>query len=399
MYRKLFPLAILMLWVFSLNGCSRTSVGIEEKKPEAKPLAIESAEASLRQIDEVITITGSLFPDETVTLSSEVAGRLAGVTADFGDFVRKGQVVAELDTRELSLQLEKIRASLAQAVARIGLSPGQEDLVPESTAAIRQASAQLDDARFKYENAARLAKSGDISPERHVELEKAYQIRQAALDAAHDDLRFQLASIQALKADVRLAEKRLKDATVTAPFDGVISARLVSPGQYLRDNTAIMTLVKTRPLRLRLDIPENESQRVRPGTTLTFTADTAPGVAFHATVQEINPGLESRSRSLSAEARLTEEDSCLRPGMFVQVHLVTDKSVPVLTVPRKALYTIAGLNKIFVVRDGKAVELKIILHRQGNDWIEVPADQLRAGEKVAVSHLDVLIHGSLVVST
>ncbi|HBY60886.1 MAG TPA: hypothetical protein DEH78_13770, partial [Solibacterales bacterium] len=201
---------ILTLVLLFLAGCSRQPA---EKKVEAakpvEPLSILTAVAEARTVERTLPVTGSLHPDETVTVSAEVPGRVVAVRADFGQFVRKGEVLVELDKQELSLQLERTRAALAQALARVGLSATQEEVTPESTPAMRQAQAQLDDAQSKYERAERLAKSGDIARERLTELEKAYTARKAGFEATRDDLRTQLATIAGLRADVRLAQKRL----------------------------------------------------------------------------------------------------------------------------------------------------------------------------------------------
>ncbi|MBI1787724.1 MAG: biotin/lipoyl-binding protein [Acidobacteria bacterium] len=130
------------------------------------PVEVAVAAAETRQMERALALTGSLLPDETVNLSAEVAGTLAQLFVDFGQPVRKGLIVAELDKRELNLQAERARAALSQAMARIGLSAGQEDANPDSTPALRQAIAQLEDARFKFESAERLVQSGDISRER-----------------------------------------------------------------------------------------------------------------------------------------------------------------------------------------------------------------------------------------
>jgi RND family efflux transporter MFP subunit len=315
---------------------------------------------------------------------------------DFGQSVRRGEIIAELDKREFTIQMERTQASLAQALARVGLNPGQEDSNPENTPAIRQAAAQLDDARFKYENASRLVETGDIAKERYIELQKSVQARQAALDSAKDDLRTQMANIRALRAEVRLAQKRLTDATVLAPFDGAVSERFVSPGQYLRENTPIVTLVKSSPLRLRLDLPESMAMEVRVGTSLTFVTDAAQGMEFHAVVRELNPTLNIRTRTLTAEARLVESDPRLRPGTFVQVVLIAERNAATLMVPKEALYSIAGLTKLFVIRNGQAVERKLVPGKQLDGWIEVPAGSVQPGELVATSGLDALVDGAAV---
>lgn len=398
---RLLPVpAVLLLAVVSLACSKPAKEGQVQAASEAPdPVAVKVIPAETRKVEKAILVTGGLFPDETATVSSEVAGRLSTLRVDFGQWVKKGDVVAELDKQELSLQLERSRASLAQALARIGLDPKDEEATPTTTPAIRQATAQMEDARSKYDSAAKLVKSGDIAQERFTELEKALNSRQAALDAAKDELRTLLASVQALRADMRLAQKRLSDATVRAPFDGSVSEKLVSPGQYLKENTPIVTLVKTNPMRLRVDIPEAGAGSVRVGTSLSFTTDAVAGVAFQAIVRELNPSLDARSRSLTAEARLTSNDSRLRPGMFVQVRLVTARDAAVVAVPKQALYSIAGLTKVFVVRDGKVAEHKIPPGVEVNGWVEVPSGLIRAGEPVAVSNLSALTPGLPVKTT
>ena len=387
---------VTMVILAVLSGC--TGGPAAEKNGAAaapdEPFRVLLAAAETRRIERAISVTGSLQADEAVTLGSEAAGRLAKVHVDFGQRVEKGQVVAELDQRELELTLERMRASLAQVLARIGLDPNEADVVPGTTPQIRQAQAQLDNARTKHESAAKLVKTGDIANDRYVELEKVYRAAEAALDATRHDLRTTLANIQALRAEVRLAEKRLEDATVRAPFSGSVAERMASPGQFLAKNAPIVRLVKNYPLRLRVDIPESATQAVRIGTTLTFTTDAIAGETFRAIVREVNPSLDARSRSLAAEARLGKHDPRLRPGMFVQVQLVVDRDAEVVAVPREAVHSVAGLTKIFAIREGRAVELKILRGAELDGWVEVRDGGIRSGEAVAVSRVAELTDGA-----
>ena len=387
---KLFIPAVVLL----VAGCSRGpkpgEVQAAAKTPEAPAVGV--AKAELRKIEKSILVTGSLVADETVTVSPEVSGRVSAIRADFGQSVRKGEVVAELDRTEFALQVERTKAALNQALARLGLKPGQE-AAPTSTASMRQAQAQLEDARFKFENAAKLVKTGDISQERFNELEKAYRARQAAFDAVNDDMRTLWMNVETLRTEVKLAEKRMNDTVLRAPFDASVMQKHVSVGQYVKDNTAILTLVKTSPLRLRVEVPESATASVRAGTALVFTTDAAPGVQFQASVRELNPSLDSKNRSLTAEARLSGGDSRLKPGMFVQVRLITDRAGEVVMVPRRAVYSIAGLTKVFVIDGTRAMEKKIAPGREVDGWMEVPADLVRPGDLVAVNNVATLHDG------
>jgi RND family efflux transporter MFP subunit len=391
---------VIALMGLLLAGCSREQKKAEAAAPkEPEALAIRTIAAQPRLVDKTISVTGALHPDETVSVSSEVPGRVTAIHVDFGQNVRKGQVLAELDKQELSLAVDRARASLSQALARLGLNADQEDARTDSTPAIRQALAQMEDSRSKFENASRLVKTGDISQERFTEIHKAYQVRQAVLEAALDDVRTLSANVQALQAEVKLAQKRLNDATVRAPFDGSISEKLVSPGQYMKENTPILTIVKTNPMRLRADIPETGAGAVRVGSTLTFTTDAAPGAQFSAVVRELNPSLDAKSRTLTAEARLISKDARLRPGMFVQVQLVLSKGNEAVFVPKEAIYTVAGLTKIFVIRDGKANERRIAPGQEMENWIEVPREHVNPGDQVAVTALPQLVQGQPVRAT
>lgn len=384
-----------------LTNCSKdeTKAQAASSAKLAEPLSVKTAVVETRQIDKAISVTGSLIPDETVTSSFEVAGRLAAIYVDFGQNVRKGQVLAELDKQELTLQVERSRAAMLQALARVGLDATQENVAPESTPAIRQAVAQMEDARSKYESAVKLVQTGDISKERATELEKSFRARQAAVEATRDDLRTQWANVAALRADVKLAQKRLGDTVVRAPFDGAVSQKNASVGQYMKENTAILTLVKTNPLRLRVEIPETAASIVRMGATLKFTTEAAAGEEFRAVVRELNPSLDPKSRSLTVEARLLQNDPRLRPGMFVQVQLVLSRNIEVVVVPAQAVYTMAGLTKVFVIREGKVIEHKVTPGQQINGWIELPNAEVKAGDRVAISALSQLIQGAPVRTT
>ena len=206
------------------------------------PIAIRVAAAEARKVVKVIDVTGSLAQDDSLNLVSEVTGRITLIRCDFGQSVRKGEAILELDRQEFQIQLDRSRAAVAQALARIGVYPDQENETPATTPLIRQAKAQLDDAKSQLESPKKLQESGDIASERYLEAEKLVNGRQASLDAAMDDLRTGLAIVQALRADKHLYEKRLGDTTIRAPFDGKISQRMVAPGQYIKDNVPLVTI-------------------------------------------------------------------------------------------------------------------------------------------------------------
>jgi len=398
---KLLLNFLLLLTLLFVSACSKQDAKTTEAKaavnPAAEVIAVKTATAVERSVERSIAVTGALLPDETVTVSSEVAGRIAAIRADFGQAVHKGQILIELDRTEYDLQVERSRGALNQALARVSLPPYTGKLAaPETTPGVRTATAQMEDAKFKYESAAKLIKSGDIAQDRFNELEKAYRARQSSLDAARDELRTQWMNVTALEADLKIAEKRRGDTTIRAPFDGVVGEKLISAGQFVKDNIGILRLVKVHPMRLRLEVPEAAANSFKPGTPLTFTTDAAPGAQFDAIVRELNPALDVRNRTLTAEARLTKPDIRLRPGMFVQVRLITERSAAVVTVPRQALYSIAGLTKLFKIENGVARLITVVPGPEENGFVEIPGDGLKNGDRVAITELGALTNGAKV---
>ena len=156
---------LLLLGMAALAGCGRGRQEVQAAKAP-DPIAVTVAAAQARTLEKSIAVTGALAADETVTIASEVQGKVVNIWTDFGKTVRKGDVVAEIDRTEYQIQVERTRAALNQALARLGLKPGEESAPPTSTAGMRLAQAQLEDAKFKYESAARLVKTGDVSQER-----------------------------------------------------------------------------------------------------------------------------------------------------------------------------------------------------------------------------------------
>lgn len=394
---------ILPALLLLLAACNKQDPKAAEAKASAaaakaaEPVTVKTATAVERTAERAIAVTGTLLPDETVTVATEVPGRISAIRADFGQAVRKGDVLIELDRTEYDLQVERSRGALNQALARLSLPPYTGKMAPpDTTPGVRTATAQFEDAKFKYESASKLVKTGDISADRFNELEKAMRARQSALDGARDELRTQWMSVTSLEADLKIAEKRRGDTVVRAPFDGVVGEKLISAGQYVKDNMGILRVVKVYPMRLRLEVPEAAANTVKVGTPLTFTTDAAANVSFDAVVRELNPSLDTRNRTLTAEARLTKADTRLRPGMFVQVKLVTDRGAKVVAVPRNALYSIAGLTKLFKIENGTARLITFVPGPEIDGFVEVPGDLLQNGDRVATSELPALTNGAKV---
>jgi multidrug efflux pump subunit AcrA (membrane-fusion protein) len=141
-------------------GCSSKQEHAEAaSKAAPEPIEIRTAAAEMRKLDKAIAVTGSLHPDESVSVGAEVPGRVSNIFVDFGQNVRKGQVIAELDKQELQLALDRSKAALAQALARLGLDPNQENVRPDTTP--HDSASHCADGRRQVEVRQRLAPCED----------------------------------------------------------------------------------------------------------------------------------------------------------------------------------------------------------------------------------------------
>jgi membrane fusion protein (multidrug efflux system) len=195
-----------------------------------------------------------------------------------------------------------------------------------------------------------------------------------------------------------LAEKAVTDVVVAAPFAGFVSARHVSPGEFVQPSTAVVTLVSIDPLRLRLSVPGAQAGQVAVGQRVAATVDAYPGRRFSGQVSAISPTLAPESRSLGVEARVPNPGGVLKPGMFAVAQIDLGRVERALLVPRRAVIEDVNTSsfRVFVVDDGRA-RLRIVqlAARQTPDVVRVVSG-IKEGEQVATTNLADLYDGAAV---
>ncbi len=402
--RLVFSVLAVAVWA-SLAGCGDSVETISAAK--ADPLAHEEisvtvAEARVFEIDRSVEIVGTLLAEEEVTLSNEVKGRVVDIMVDFGDGVTRGEHLLSLDRTEYQLAVERAQAALGQALAAFGLPPDgdESEVVIDQTPAVVQASASLADAKEKLESARQLVRTKDIPLQRYLELEKTTEQREAALREARDRVRVQLANVRLQRAMLALELERLEDTRIFAPFSGSVAQRHVAPGQLVGENSPLLTIVRTNPLRLRGRVPEGGVGAVREGLKVQFETDAYPDHRFDAVVSKVSPVLDSKSRTLMAEAKVPNHEGLLKPGMFVRITAVVAEASPTVMVPQAAVLSYGGLRKVFVVRpDGDVNERVVEVGHETEGRVEVLGGTVSEGDLVATSLLEQLREGARVQIT
>jgi RND family efflux transporter MFP subunit len=248
---------------------------------------------------------------------------------------------------------------------------------------VKKVAANLFDAEQKQKRAQDLFKQS-LMPQQDLDTaETRYRSARADYDVVLQQVKTWQVQLRAEKADLALARKKLRDTEIRAPFDAYVQERLISPGQYLRVQAPVMTLVKINPLRLRADVPEKLTTWVKVGQRVQISSEAFPDEVFSGTISRITPAVKEQSRSFSVEAIINNSDHRLKPGTFVQTILATSKQDAVLLIPENALSYSFGVYKAFIFADGKLRQQEVKLGDRFGDKVEA-ASGLHDGDTVAL---------------
>ena len=364
----------------------------EAAKPQ--PVEVTTAAVITRDLPRSIEVVGSLMADVEVVVGAQIAGEISSLNVDFGSYVQQGQVIAQIDQRDAKLRLEQAEATLKQTMARLGMKEGEKYNV-EQSADVRVAKSQLDWAKMDLDRNTKLIENGDIARSNYDLTVTNYNGAKARYQASMDAINQQLAVIEQQRSAINLARKAVTDTVVRSPISGAVKEKHVARGAYLAVGNRIVTLVGLNPLRLRADIPESSAASVRVGQTMTLVTEALPNRTFTGRVARIGAALDEKTRALTVEATVNNSGNLLRPGMFAKSQLVLQQRGAVTMVPQSALIRIAGLTKVFVIENGKAVERLVKTGVTEGSLIEI-TEGVKSGEQVATSNADKLQQGSLI---
>ncbi len=258
------------------------------------------------RMNEMIYSTASLLPDEEVDLAFETSGKVVGIHFEEGTQVRKGELLAKINDKPLQAQLMKLQA--------------QKKLVEEREFRQRQL---LD--------------------------------RDAISRESYDQVATELETIE---ADIMLIEARIAETELRAPFDGVVGLRFISEGAFASTQTRIVQLVKNRPLKIEFSIPERYAGEVTAGFPIEFTVD-GISESFNANVYAIEPKVDVNTRTIVVRALYPNTSEELKPGRFASVRAQLSQIDSAISIPTEALIPEMEGEKVYIVKDGKAVERRV----------------------------------------
>jgi membrane fusion protein, multidrug efflux system len=332
-----------------LASCGRNSAGpagAAAGNPMDRVQPVEVMPVQEMTLQETVELVGSIAANESAAIRSEIPGILVEILFDEGGKVAQGEPIARLDTRELD--------------------------------------AQLAEARARFDLAAR-------NLERNSRLLASNAISQLEVDAA-------AAEEAQIQAQIDLLEVRLAKSTLTAPFDGVASARTISVGDYITPETIITTLDDLSRLKVDIDVPERYLPNLQAGTTFTLRTATSPtDQPVTGEVYFVSSRIDDQTRSTQVKGYVLEPPPFIKPGMFANVSLVLRTVEAAMVVPETAiLHTERGTVLVKPVeKDGSTVAefvpVRTGLRVPGYVQVSPVGPPLQTGDRIVSSGVGGLI--------
>jgi len=374
--------ALMATGVFSACGGDTPAKALPESAAPARQVRVIPAKDI--EAARLVSASGTLAAEEQIILGTKVIGRLGSISVDLGSRVRKGQAIAQIDQNDYRLRVEQAEAALQQARVRLGLSAtGDSDKVTiEQTATVRQAAAVLKEAQLTHDRMIELWEKKFIA---RAELDTAVSqlaVAEGRYQDAIEEVRNRQALLVQRRSELEIARQQLADTVITSPFDGAVSERQASVGQYLPAGASVVTLVRTDPLRLRLAVPEREARLVHVGQPVELTVEGDPN-KYHGQVARLSPAIAESNRTLMIEAAVPNRGGELRPGSFAKADIRVEAGQHITVVPLNAIVTFAGIEKVLTVAKGSAVEKRVRTGRRIENSVEI-VEGIAPGEQVVV---------------
>ena len=312
------------------------------------PMTVELGSATRGDVAAHLTVVGNLIGLQTVDIAPRTGGRLLSVNVQLGDRVRRGQVLAKVEDREI---VEQVRAAEAsQEVAK---------------ATIRQREADLKVAELNFDRSKNLFERQLLAKQALDDAESRYMAAVAQTD---------LSRAQLLQNEARLQELRinLQHTSVASPVDGYVGKRNVDPGAMVNTNTAIASVVDISRLRLVVNVVEKDLRLVNAGDVADVEVDAYPGEKFAGKIARVAPVLDPATRTATMEVEIPNNDHKLKPGMYARINLTVEERKNTIVAPKNAVIDFENKRGVWMPNDQKrAAFVPVTLGIEGPLQIEI----------------------------
>jgi len=347
--------------VYINTGCSETrdpTQGMENRK-----IPVQCAPVLTGTITAHLKVSGTIQPLEQAKVGSKVEGTISSILVDEGDTVEKGQVLVRLDSRDFLLDIDRTKAAAGVAGAEL-----------------EKATHDLERQTKDWERISRLYERRVIAKHRYDSMKASYSMARAKVKEAG-------ALLDQRNAECALSRKRYHDSIVRAPFDGVVTKKLLHEGEVSSlwaYNWETLEIMDLSSVKIECSLSEKYKARITTGMDARVGVDAFPGKTFSGKITTVTPRVNPRHRTFRVKIVIPNPDLLLTAGMFarVKITLETRRGVPVI--PLQEVIEQPDGNYIFTVDNGIAKKRKIALGIREGDRVEI-TEGLTAGEIIVVA--------------
>lgn len=381
---------------------------------------VHTVTAQAAKNTESITMPGNIGAIQYTTIYARVDGYLSQRLVDIGDEVKKGQLIAQIDTPTVDDALLQAKADLLKAKAGYETSEAnlKESVAKQATAeaAVVKAKSNVSYATVTAKRWNDLCERGTVSQQSRDEKVRLLDTTSAELDEQNANLRAAKAAVEASKAAVKEAQANVqaKGADVArlsaeqsfqkvlAPFDGVITLRKVDPGALITkgsmsNSPELYQMAKIDALRIYVSVPQRIARYLKTGMVANVNVPEYPERKFEGSVTNVSGALDPNTRTRQTEIKIENKDHALLPGMYAEITISTLRDQDWVRVPGTTVVTRTDGLYVAIVQDGRVHYQPITLGRDYGDEVEVRLG-LKGGETVVVSPSDDLREGESVQS-
>jgi RND family efflux transporter MFP subunit len=371
---------ILVITVATLVAF-RLTTGVKADQRKARLITVGTVSPVKEDLDIRLRFTAEVTPNQVVSLFSRVDGYIAKLHVDKGDFVKRNQLLIEIDHTDYLHAVDQAKANLATAHAKVA----------QQNATLRHATLTLDRMRA-------LIKDQFVSQQ---DLDNA----QVTVDAAAAALESLQAQVKQMEVALAQAETNLAYSYIRAPFAGYVAERNLDTGAYVTGATAststmsrgMLSLHDIDTVRVLIEVVEKDIPLIRTGQKAELRAEAYPDKVFEGTVTRVVQALNRATRTMTVEIDLPNSDRQLKGGMFARAEVLVDTHHDAVQIPIDAVSRLEDAQYVFVVRDGKAQRVNVEIGAQKENRVEI-VKGLSGDESVIVSGKDLVHDGTPVLT-
>jgi HlyD family secretion protein len=407
MITKYFVTSLALLGIATLTGCGKQEAADGAAKPAFEMVVpVTTAKATLGDISQVASFTGSVHWPSRVELRSEISAQVLDIVVREGTAFADQEVLVTLDKRDFELQRDQLAAERAKAQRVIEelKTPTRSEIVDRRRAELAQADSRVVETKDELE---RVQKLLDQSIRTAADLNRAkanfdsaiamQSASKAALTEAingtlPETIRVAESELAILDSRLKVVERSIEKCTIRAPFAGVVLSRAVDPGAYARAGDVVLQVLANTDVEAILQIPEQFIHAFQPGLEVKLRADALPGQSFAAVCVAVIPEADRRTRNLSVRLKLKEAVPGLYDGMYLRTEVPVATAKGVTLVPLDAVTLRDDQRFVFVVV-GPTVELRpVTLGLTSPPLVEIRGP-VQPGDEVVTTGGEVLFPG------